>query len=73
MPDDTLLDEPTIRTLGKLMRADEYVVGTVERAPNRVRITGRLILMRDRRMSEPLPPATAKDLEAKVADCLASG
>jgi len=33
MPDDTLLDEPTIRTLGKLMRADEYVVGTVERAP----------------------------------------
>jgi tetratricopeptide (TPR) repeat protein len=62
MPGDTLLDEPTIRTLGKLMRADEYVVGTVERAPNRVRITGRLVLMRDRRMSEPLPPATAKDL-----------
>ena len=62
MPDDTLLDEPTIRTLGKLMRADEYVVASVERAPNRVRIAGHLMLMRDRRMVEPLPSAAAKDL-----------
>jgi tetratricopeptide (TPR) repeat protein len=62
MPDDTLLDEPTIRTLGRLMRADEYVVGAVERAPGRVRLSGRLVLMRDRRMSEPLPPATAQDV-----------
>ena len=62
MPDDTLLDEATIRTLGRLMRADEYVVGAVERGPGRVRLTGRLVLMRDRRMSEPLPPATGQDL-----------
>ena len=62
MPEDTLLDEPTIRTLGRLMRADEYVVGTVERAPGRVRLSGRLVLMRDRRMSEPLPPATGQDV-----------
>ena len=55
MPEDTLLDEPTIRTLGKLMRADEYVVGEVERGQKKVRISGRLVLMRDRRMSEPLP------------------
>ncbi|HEY2377822.1 MAG TPA: hypothetical protein VGH98_17750 [Gemmatimonadaceae bacterium] len=62
MPEDTLLDEPTIRTLGKLMRADEYVVGSVERAPHRVRLSGRLVLMRDQRMSEPLPAATAENL-----------
>jgi len=62
MPEDTLLDEQTIRTLGRLMRADEYVIGTVERAPGRVRLSGRLVLMRDRRMAEPLPPATGQDV-----------
>lgn len=61
MPEDTLLDESSVRTLGRLLRADEYVVGSVEREPNRVRLTGRLVLMRDPRMSEPLPPATARD------------
>jgi tetratricopeptide (TPR) repeat protein len=62
LPEDTLLDEPTIRQLGRLMRADEYVVGAVERAPQSVRITGRLVLMRDPRLSEPLPPASGTDL-----------
>lgn len=62
MPEDTLLDEQTIRTLGRLMRADEYVIGTVERAPGRVRLSGRLVLMRDRRMAEPLPAATGQDV-----------
>jgi tetratricopeptide (TPR) repeat protein len=62
MPEDTLLDEATIRTLGRLMRADEYVVGSVERASNRVRISGRLVLMRDPRLSEPLVPAAAQEL-----------
>lgn len=62
LPEDTLLDEPTIRQLGRLMRADEYVLGAVERAPQNVRITGRLVLMRDPRLSEPLPPASAPEL-----------
>ncbi|HKW09442.1 MAG TPA: tetratricopeptide repeat protein, partial [Gemmatimonadaceae bacterium] len=62
MPEDTLLDEPTIRTLGKLMRADEYVVGEVERGQKKVRISGRLVLMRDRRMSEPLPAVSGEEL-----------
>ena len=62
LPEDTLLDEPTIRQLGRLMRADEYVVGAVERGPQNVRITGRLVLMRDPRLSEPLPPASATEL-----------
>lgn len=62
MPDDTALDVPTIRALGKYMRADEYVVGTVQRRGKEVRLSGRLVLMRDERMSEPLPAATAAEL-----------
>src|SRR5436190_4698411 len=62
IPEDTLLDEPMIRTLGRYMRADEYVLGEVERAAKGVRISGRLVLMRDPRMSEPLPPAAAPEL-----------
>lgn len=67
MPEDTLLDESTIRTLGKLMRADEYLVGEVERGPKKVRISGRLVLMRDRRMSEPLATVSGEAL-GPVAD-----
>jgi tetratricopeptide (TPR) repeat protein len=62
-PDDTLLDESTLRTLGRYMRADEYVMGTVVRNPASVRLTGRLILMRDPRLAEPIPSATGKDLK----------
>ena len=67
LPDDTLLDESTIRQLGRLMRADEYVIGAVDRASKSVRISGRLVLMRDRRLSEPLPSATGAEL-GPVAD-----
>ena len=66
IPDDTLLDERTIRQLGRLMRADEYVIGAVERAPKNVRITGRLVLLRDPRLSEPIPAATAAELGPAV-------
>ena len=62
MPDDTTLDVASIRTLGRYMRADEYVVATVARSPGTIRIGGRLVLMRDARMSEPLPTATGPEL-----------
>ena len=62
MPEDTILDEAMIRTLGRYMRADEYVIGTVDRKARSVRISGRLVLMRDARLVEPLPPATGTDL-----------
>jgi tetratricopeptide (TPR) repeat protein len=62
MPDDTILDDGMVRTLGRFMRADEYVVGIVERSPKSVRISGRLVLMRDPRLSEPIPAASAADL-----------
>jgi tetratricopeptide (TPR) repeat protein len=63
MPEDTLLDESSLRTLGKLMRADEYLLGAVERGVKGVRLTGRLVLMRDPRMAEPIPPAAAPELD----------
>ena len=62
MPEDTAVDVATIRSLGKLMRADEVVLGTVERAAGTVRISGSLVLMRDSRMTEPLPASTGADL-----------
>lgn len=61
-PDDSVIDEQSLRILGRYLRADEYVVGTVERSPKSVRITGRLVLMRDPRMMEPLPAAAAPEL-----------
>ena len=62
IPEDSVLDEQSLRILGRYLRADEYVVGMVERSPKGVRLTGRLVLMRDPRMMEPLPPAAAADL-----------
>jgi tetratricopeptide (TPR) repeat protein len=61
-PDDTLLDEGTIKTLGRYLRADEYVMGTIARDASGVRLTGRLLLMRDRRLSEPIPTASAPEI-----------
>lgn len=62
-PDDTLLDDATVRVLGRYMRADEYVMGMVARGAAGVRLTGRLILMRDKRLAEPIPAAAARDLK----------
>jgi len=62
MPDDTTIDVSSIKALGRLMRADEFLLGQVERGGGAVRITGSLVLMRDNRMTEPLPAASAADL-----------
>ena len=62
MPDDTTIDVPSIKALGRMMRADEFLLGQVERGGGAVRITGSLVLMRDNRMTEPLPAASAGDL-----------
>jgi tetratricopeptide (TPR) repeat protein len=67
MPDDTTLDVASIRTLGRYMRADEYVLAKAERGGGTVRLTGSLVLMRDTRMAEPLPPASGPDLETAAA------
>lgn len=61
-PDDTLLDELTIRTLGRYMRADEYVLATVARSAAGYHLSGQLVLMRDHRLREPIPPAAGAEL-----------
>jgi tetratricopeptide (TPR) repeat protein len=51
------------RTLATLLRADEYVDGTVTRTPNGVRVDARLVLARDYTVTQVLPPAEASRLD----------
>ena len=45
------------RALAVLLRADEYIVGTVTRTPAGVRLEPRLVLSRDQTLQQPLPVA----------------
>jgi tetratricopeptide (TPR) repeat protein len=45
------------RALAMLLRADEYIEGTVTRTPTGVRIEPRLVLSRDQTLQQPLPVA----------------
>ncbi|MFN2564239.1 MAG: hypothetical protein ABR499_04420 [Gemmatimonadaceae bacterium] len=67
---DTVLDPVFVPSLGKQLRADEYVMGSVGRTPDGVRLTGQLVLVRDKRLRQPLPAAAAATLDA-AADELA--
>ena len=67
--------ESSIRALGMHTRADEYLMGRVERegrSAGQARVTGELVLMRDRRLRQPLPPATAAELDAAAEQLGAS-
>ncbi len=44
------------KELAKLLRADEYLEGTVSRVPAGYRFEGRLVLARDNALVQPLPP-----------------
>jgi tetratricopeptide (TPR) repeat protein len=63
-PPDTVLDPVFMASLGRQLRADEYVVGAVGRTASGIRLTGRLVLVRDKRLRQPLPPAIAPTLDA---------
>jgi tetratricopeptide (TPR) repeat protein len=45
------------RALANLLRADEYMEGTVTKTPTGVKLDARLVLARDNTMQQPLPPA----------------
>ena len=45
------------RALAVLLRADEYIEGTVTKTPTGVRIEPRMVLARDQTLSQPLAPA----------------
>jgi tetratricopeptide (TPR) repeat protein len=68
LPPDTVLDISGMRALGRFMRADEFIIGAVERNAAGVRMSARLLLMRDPRMNEPLPAATGRDVETAAAE-----
>ncbi|HUR28013.1 MAG TPA: hypothetical protein VM509_07495 [Planctomycetota bacterium] len=63
-PSDTALSEIDVRVLGRDLRADEYLIGRVERAGrDSVRISAQLVLMRDPRLKQPLPVASGPGLD----------
>jgi tetratricopeptide (TPR) repeat protein len=61
---DTTLDPFLVAALARQLRGDEYVIGAVGRTASGIRLTGRLVLVRDKRLGQPLPPAIAPTLEA---------
>lgn len=62
-PVDSLTSLGTLRQLSRSLRADEIVVGTVARGTDGFTLTAELVLSRDARMKQPLPPATAPGLD----------
>ncbi len=69
---DADIDEATIRTLARHMRADEIIYGRAERLQGTgtnggnagYRVSGRLVLVRDARLWQPLPDITAPSLDS---------
>ena len=53
-----------LRLLGRVMRADEYLMGSIDRVGNAYRLSGELVLVRDERLRQPLPSYTAPSLDA---------
>ena len=62
-PPDLVPELSQVRALSRYLRADEYLMGTVEKTPAGVRVTARLILARDVRMQQPLPEAVDPDAD----------
>lgn len=56
------------KELAKLLRADEYLEGSVTKGPSGFRIESRLVLARDNSLVQPLPPVEGSrlDLAAKA-------
>lgn len=63
-------EQQLVEQLGRYLRADEYVIGTIEGTPGGIRAMATLVLMRDARMRQPLQPTTGADVE-ELAESLA--
>lgn len=64
---DHVPDLSQIRALSRFLRADEYLMGTVDKTPSGYRVSARLILARDVRMQQPLPDVVDGDAERAAA------
>jgi len=62
-PPDMVPDLSQVRALSRFLRADEYLMGNVEKTPAGYRVSARLILARDVRMQQPIPEAVDPDAE----------
>lgn len=63
---DTALSIRDIRQHGEFFRADELVVGVVTRVDGGVRLDASLVLWRDLRIRQPMPPVTNSRLDRAV-------
>lgn len=67
---DKAMSRATLRTVAKSLRADEMLIGSVQRNGNAFSAEARLVLVRDERLVQSLPKATANSLDG-VANALA--
>ena len=61
---DTAYDVHGLRTIGRWMRADEFVVASVSNVNGVFRVRGDLTLARDERLRQPLPDGVAPKLDS---------
>jgi tetratricopeptide (TPR) repeat protein len=66
-PSDQVPDLSQVRALSRYLRADEYLMGTVDKTPAGYRVSARLILARDVRMQQPLPDVVDGDEDRAAA------
>ena len=66
-PPEMVPDLSQVRTLSRYLRADEYLMGTVDKTPAGIRVNARLILARDVRMQQPLPEVVDPDPDRAAA------
>ena len=66
-PPNEPLSPNDAKELAKILRADEYLEGTVTKTPKGFRLDTRLVLARDNALVQPLPPVEAARLDAASA------
>ena len=66
-PPEMVPDLSQVRALSRYLRADEYLMGSVDRTPAGYRVSARLILARDVRMQQPIPETVDADIERAAA------
>ena len=66
-PADMVPDLSQVRALSRYLRADEYLMGSVDKTPAGYRINARIILARDVRMQQPLPDVVDPDADRAAA------
>ena len=65
---DSAVSRDDLRALGQQLRVDELVVGTLGPTPNGMRLSARLILVRDERLVQPLPAVIGTDPDKMAAE-----